>query len=187
MREFDEVLAWLRGLAWPCAPPIGVGEFEVLYASAVEVVVWYSPAREGHRVGEVAIPCARLAAAWARLVAGAALDEGALTDLGAGPAGGRWLLALLALLPGARVQSEPLMLTWTPEPEPAPRKTASRKRRRPTTETRPPVTPRRPARRVQRPVVARETSPTVTPRVAAPHEPEGYSGRPPYIHQRDTL
>jgi hypothetical protein len=118
MREFEHVLAWLRGLAWPCAPPIGVGEFEVLYASDAEVVVWYSPAREGHRAGEIAIPCARLVAAWQRLTAGDALDEAALADLGAGAAGGRWLLALLAQLPGARVQPEPLILAWAPEPEP---------------------------------------------------------------------
>lgn len=118
MREFEHELAWLRGLAWPCAPPIGIGEFEVLYASDAEVVVWYSPAREGHRAGEIAIPCARLVAAWERLTAGDALDEAALADLGAGPAGGRWLLALLAQLPGARVQPEPLTLAWAPEPEP---------------------------------------------------------------------
>jgi hypothetical protein len=118
MREFEQVLAWLRGLAWPCAPPIGVGEFEVLYASDAEVVVWYSPAREGHRTGEVAIPCARLVAAWRRLTAGDTLDAAALDDLGAGPAGGRWLLALLAQLPGARVQPEPLALAWAPAPEP---------------------------------------------------------------------
>jgi hypothetical protein len=118
MREFEQVLAWLRGLAWPCAPPIGIGEFEVLYASDAEVVVWYSPAREGHRTGEVAIPCAWLVAAWQRLTAGDTLDAAALDDLGAGPAGGRWLLALLAQLPGARVQPEPLTLAWAPAPEP---------------------------------------------------------------------
>jgi hypothetical protein len=124
VREFEQVLAWLRALAWPCAPPIGVGEFVILYASSLEVVVWYSPAREGHRAGEVAIPCARLAAAWESLVAGEGLDEAALTALGGGPALGRWLLALLALLPGSHVQAEPLVLSWQPEaeaePEPQP-------------------------------------------------------------------
>ncbi|HEV7129636.1 MAG TPA: hypothetical protein VGN32_19540 [Ktedonobacterales bacterium] len=113
MRDFEQMLAWLRGLAYPCAPPIGVGEFEVLYASASEVVVWYSPAREGHRAGEVVIPCARLAAAWEALVAGAALDEAALTALGEGIGGGRWLLAVLALVPGAQVDVEPLRLVWS--------------------------------------------------------------------------
>ena len=120
VREFEQVLAWLRALAWPCAPPIGVGEFVILYASPLEVVVWYSPAREGHRAGEVAIPCARLAAAWEALVAGEGLDEAALTALGGGPALGRWLLALLALLPGSHVQAEPLVLSWQPETEPVP-------------------------------------------------------------------
>lgn len=119
MGEFEEMLAKLRGLALPCAPPIGVGEFEVLYASAREIVVWYSPAREGHRAGEVAISCERLAAAWQALASGAVLDEAALAAFGAGAAGGRWLLALLALLPGARVQPEPLALAWSPAPQPA--------------------------------------------------------------------
>lgn len=114
MSDFEQVLAALRDLAYPCAPPIGVGEFDVLYASAREVVVWYSPVREGQRAGEVTIPCARLAAAWAALTSGAALDEAALAEYGAGIAGGRWLLALLALLPGVRVQTEPLTLTWSP-------------------------------------------------------------------------
>lgn len=116
MWEFEQALATLRNLAYPSAPPIGVGEFDVLYASEREVVVWYSPVREGQRAGEVAIPCARLAAAWAALTSGATLDEGALAEYGAGIAGGRWLLALLALLPGVRVQSEPLTLVWSPVP-----------------------------------------------------------------------
>jgi hypothetical protein len=104
MRDFGEVLAWLRARPHPCAPPIGVGEFDVLYASAREVVVWYTPARDGHRTGEVAIPCARLAAAWEALQAGTPLDEPALARLGA----------------GIGVQSAPLALTWSSEPEPAP-------------------------------------------------------------------
>ena len=150
MPEFGHVLAWLRGLAWPCAPPIGIGEFEVLYASDAEVVVWYSPAREGHRAGEIAIPCARLVAAWERLTTGDALDEAALADLGAGPAGGRWLLALLAQLPGARVQPEPLTLAWAPDPEPmpdpAPASCAPRRRRSPAANSPRPVPPARPRR-----------------------------------------
>jgi hypothetical protein len=113
VHDFDRVLEWLRALAWPCAPPIGVGEFEILYASAAEIVVWYSPAREGHRPGEVAIPCARLAVAWEALRAGSVLDEPALVELGGNPAIGRWLLALLALLPGMRVLPDPLALSWT--------------------------------------------------------------------------
>src|SRR5690348_14762890 len=116
---FAGVLAYLRGLAIACEPPIGVGSFLVLYASAAEVVVWYSPARETHREGEVSIPCARLAAAWSALTAGATLDEPALERLGEGPAGGRWLLALLALLPGVVVRDDPLTLAWQP-PIPTP-------------------------------------------------------------------
>src|SRR5215472_2097530 len=96
----DGLLARLRTLAAPCEPPIGVGAFDVLYASAREVVVWYSPARAEHHAGEVAIPTARLAAAWAALTAGGALDEAELERLGGGAAGGRWLLAILAQLPG---------------------------------------------------------------------------------------
>jgi hypothetical protein len=118
--DFMGVLAHLRGLAVECEPPIGVGSFLVLYASAAEVVVWYSPARETHRAGEVSIPCARLVAAWSALTSGAVLDEPALERLGEGPAGGRWLLALLAQLPGAVVRDDPLTLAWQSSIIPAP-------------------------------------------------------------------
>lgn len=111
---FAGVLAHLRGLTAECEPPIGVGSFLVLYASAAEVVVWYSPARETHREGEVSIPCARLAAAWSALTSGVVLDEPALERLGEGAGGGRWLLALLAQLPGASVRDDPLTLAWQP-------------------------------------------------------------------------
>lgn len=117
---FAGVLAHLRGLTAESEPPIGVGSFLVLYASAAEVVVWYSPARETHREGEVSIPCARLAAAWSVLTTGATLDEPALERLGDGPAGGRWLLALLAQLPGTSVRDDPLTLAWQPPIIPAP-------------------------------------------------------------------
>jgi hypothetical protein len=110
VRDFDAILAWLRTLELPCAPPLGVGEFDMRYANAAEVVVWYTPARDGHRVGEVAIPTAALAAAWQALEAGAALDEDALVALGGGAGVGRWLLALLALVPGVRTDTEPLRL-----------------------------------------------------------------------------
>jgi hypothetical protein len=108
----EAALRSLRAIALPCEPPVGVGSFDVLYAGAREVVVWYSPARPEHRAGEVAIPTARLAAAWGALVSGEALDEVALERLGNGTAGGRWLLALLAQLPGVRVRAEPLALEW---------------------------------------------------------------------------
>lgn len=116
--DFADVLRHLRGLALPCFPPVGVGSFDILYASEREVVVWYSPAREEHRTGEVAIPCERLAAAWRSLLGGEPLDEAALERCGEGVAGGRWLLALLAQLPGVRVQPAPLALIWSPPPPP---------------------------------------------------------------------
>ncbi|HEV2238946.1 MAG TPA: hypothetical protein VGR57_19970 [Ktedonobacterales bacterium] len=125
MRDFDAVLTWLRSLEHPCAPPIGVGEFDVRYASGAEVVVWYTPARDGHRIGEVAIPTAALAAAWQALAAGDALDEDALAALGGGAGTGRWLLAVLALLPEVRAEGEPLRLRLQPATP------ATRRRRRP--------------------------------------------------------
>jgi hypothetical protein len=118
--DFDSVLRFLRSLATPCDPPVGVGAFDILYASEKEVVVWYSPARQEHKPGEVTIPSARLAAAWAALAAGDPLDEAALESLGAGPAGGRWLLALLVQVPGVRLREDTLALTWAPVEAPAP-------------------------------------------------------------------
>jgi hypothetical protein len=118
-KDFEDVLRYLRGLGAPCEPPIGVGTFLLLYASDHEVVVWYSPAREAHREGEVAIPCSRLAAAWQALTAGETLDEVALERIGGSPAYGRWLLGLLAQIPGVTVRVDPLALLWSPpEPEP---------------------------------------------------------------------
>jgi hypothetical protein len=109
----DELLRALRLLERTCEPPVGVGAFDVLYASAVEVVVWYSPARPEHRPGEVAIPTAWLAAAWTALAGGARLEEAALEELGQGSAGGRWLLAVLAQIPGVVTRIEPLALEWS--------------------------------------------------------------------------
>jgi hypothetical protein len=120
----DELLRCLRRLERTCEPPIGVGAFDILYASAAEVVVWYSPARPEHRPGEVAIPTAWLASAWAALVAGARLEETALAELGQGVAGGRWLLAVLAQLPGVVARVEPLALEWS-----APARKARERRR----------------------------------------------------------
>jgi hypothetical protein len=123
----DELLRALRLLERTCEPPIGVGAFEVLYASAVEVVVWYSPARPEHRSGEVAIPTAWLAAAWGALLGGARLEEAALEEMGQGVAGGRWLLAVLAQIPGVVTRIEPLTLEWSAPPEPIPRRSRSRR------------------------------------------------------------
>ncbi|HEY7780268.1 MAG TPA: hypothetical protein VIC85_08665 [Ktedonobacterales bacterium] len=161
MRDFGEVLVWLRERPHPCAPPIGVGAFDVLYASAREIVVWYSPARDGHRAGEVTIPSARLAAAWDALQSGTHLDEAALTQLGAGIAGGRWLLAVLAQLPGVHVQSDPLTLTWAPEPAPLPPAVET-----PTTVLPPSRT--HSGRRRARGIGTSDNTPIIEPRSAAP-------------------
>ncbi len=118
--RLEDVLSHLRGRAAACEPPIGVGSFDVLYASSREVVVWYSPARPEPRPGEVAIPTARLATAWSALVGGEALDEAALERIAEGAALGRWLLAVLAQVPGVTVREEPsLVLVWAPPPESA--------------------------------------------------------------------
>ncbi|HEY7094421.1 MAG TPA: hypothetical protein VH393_14645 [Ktedonobacterales bacterium] len=114
--DVDAVLRALRTLERTCEPPVGVGAFDVLYASAVEVVVWYSPARPEHHPGEVAIPTAWLAAAWTMLIGGARLEEAALEELGQGSAGGRWLLAVLAQIPGVVTRDEPLALEWSAPP-----------------------------------------------------------------------
>lgn len=114
----EELLDSLRCLATPCEPPIGIGAFDVLYANAREVVVWYSPARPEHLPGEVAIATGWLAAAWEALVAGEALDEPSLVDLCERRAGsGRWVLALLAQAPGVAIREEtpeePFALVWS--------------------------------------------------------------------------
>lgn len=126
--EFESVLGYLRTLAEPCAPPAGSGGFDVLYASPDEVVVWYSPARDGQAAREIAIPAELLSAAWGMLCAGGLLDEAALeaalAGYGLGPAGVQWVLALLAQIPGVQVRQEPLALAWslltTPSTPPAP-------------------------------------------------------------------
>jgi hypothetical protein len=105
LADFAAVLRYLRGLAEPCAPPVGVGTFDLLCASERHILVWYSPAREGQEARECVIPTPALAAAWGALRAGERLDEAALVAFGQGAAGGRWLLALLAQLPGVRVES----------------------------------------------------------------------------------
>lgn len=169
MWEFERVLATLRSLAYPCAPPIGVGEFDVLYASEREVVVWYSPVREGQRAGEVAIPCVRLAAAWAALTDGAMLNEAALSEYGAGIAGGRWLLALLALVPGVRVQSEPLALAWSPRPADAASATAKKPRTRRTAAQR--AAPTATARPRRKPPMGKLAAAQTATRVAARRTP----------------
>jgi hypothetical protein len=111
--EFDSVLRYLRTLSEPCAPPMGAGGFDVLYASPREVVVWFSPARDDQDAREIAIPAEALAAAWQSLAVGIPLDESALVELGLGPAGVQWVVAVLAQLPGITVRLEPLALAWS--------------------------------------------------------------------------
>jgi hypothetical protein len=104
----NDVLAYLRSLADPCKPPIGAGTFLLLYASQVEVVVWFEPASDHQRApGEVLIPADMLADAWEQLVTGRSLDLPALGRIAGGPAGAHWLLALLALLPDVSFSTKP--------------------------------------------------------------------------------
>ncbi len=103
---FAALLRALRTLPGPCAPPVGEGAFDILYASEREVVVWYEPARDGVEQREVTIPSGLVRAAWALALRGAPVDEAALRALAPGAAGGRWLLALLAQVPGVETRRE---------------------------------------------------------------------------------
>jgi hypothetical protein len=103
---FAALLRALRALPGPCAPPVGVGTFDILYASEREVVVWYAPARDGVEQREVAIPCALLRSAWSLALRGTPVDEAALRALAPGRAGAHWLLALLAQVPGMEARHE---------------------------------------------------------------------------------
>jgi hypothetical protein len=110
------VLAYLRGLADPCKPPLGAGAFSLLYASQVEIVVWFDPAHELERTpGEVLIPSAKLASAWSDLVAGKTLDLPALARIAGGTSGAYWLLALLSLLPQVNFTEDPPTISWMPD------------------------------------------------------------------------
>ena len=104
---FAGLLRALRALPGPCAPPVGAGAFDILYACEREVVVWYAPARDGRadfEQREVSIPGPLVRAAWALTLRGAPVDEEALRALAASPGRGRWLLALLAQAPGVQIQ-----------------------------------------------------------------------------------
>lgn len=101
---FAALLAALRALPGPCAPPIGEGAFDILYASAREIVVWFVSAKDGAAQREVAIPARLARDAWALIRQGSPVDEAMLRAIAAGAAGGRWLLALFAQLPGVEVR-----------------------------------------------------------------------------------
>lgn len=101
---FAALLATLRTLPGPCAPPIGEGAFDILYASAREIVVWFVSAKDGSAQREVVIPARLAREAWALIRQGSPVDEAMLRAIAAGVAGGRWLLALFAQLPGVEVR-----------------------------------------------------------------------------------
>ncbi len=114
----NHVLSYLRSLADPCRPPLGAGSFLLLYASQVEVVVWFDPAHEHQRSsGEVLIPSALLSSAFSNLITGETLDLMALGQIAGGISGAYWLLALLSLLPGVSFTKEPPAIRWTAERE----------------------------------------------------------------------
>ena len=102
---FMALLRSLRALPGPCAPPVGEGAFDILYASAREIVVWFISAKDGIGQKEVAIPTRLACKGWEMLLRGEPVDESALRAIAAGPAGGRWLLALFAQLPTVEVRS----------------------------------------------------------------------------------
>ncbi len=104
---FTALLCALRALPGPCAPPIGEGAFDILYASAQEIVVWFVSAKDGVEQHEVAIPAWLARRAWGVMLRGEPVDEAALRAIASGPAGGRWLLALFAQLPTVEVRSAP--------------------------------------------------------------------------------
>jgi hypothetical protein len=102
---FAALLRMLRALPGPCAPPIGEGAFDILYASAREIVVWFVSAKDGIEQKEVAIPARLAQRAWKIMRRGEPVDEAKLRAIAAGASGGRWLLALFAQLPTVEVRS----------------------------------------------------------------------------------
>lgn len=130
---FAALLAALRALPGPCAPPIGEGAFDILYASAREIVVWFVSAKDGAAQREVAIPARLAREAWALIRQGAPVDEAMLRAIAAGAAGGRWLLALFAQLPGVEVREaeqveqaeQGVTLCWRGDPPRAQEKEAA--------------------------------------------------------------
>lgn len=99
------LLSSLRALPGPCAPPIGEGAFDILYASAREIVVWFISAKDGVAQKEVAIPTRLAGEAWALLRRGDPVDEAALRAITSGASGASWLLALFAQLPSVEVRN----------------------------------------------------------------------------------
>ena len=115
---FAALLASLRALPGPCAPPIGEGAFDILYASAREIVVWFVSAKDGAAQKEVAIPARLAREAWALIRRGEPVSEATRRAIAAGAAGGRWLLALFAQLPSVEVRAADLDDAATGSAEP---------------------------------------------------------------------
>lgn len=112
--EFEDVARRLRDIKTTCEPPVGVGSFDFLYVNDHELVVWYSPSRDHQLPGEVVIACAALSLAWETLLGEGRLDEAALLAIGQSNWNARWLLAILAQIPGVSFIAEPLALEWRP-------------------------------------------------------------------------
>ncbi|HZC04490.1 MAG TPA: hypothetical protein VE338_02535 [Ktedonobacterales bacterium] len=103
--SFAALLRSLRVVPGPCAPPIGEGAFDILYASAREIVVWFISAKDGAPQKEVAIPTRLAREAWEVIRRGEPVDAAMLRAIADGAAGGSWLLALFAQLPSIEVRS----------------------------------------------------------------------------------
>jgi hypothetical protein len=122
--HFLALLRDLRAIPGPCAPPIGEGQFDILFASKREIVVWFVSAKDGVEQKEVAIPARMAREAWELLRRGNPVDEVALRAVSPGAGGARWLLALFAQLASVEVrhaldddasQPEAITLHWRGE------------------------------------------------------------------------
>lgn len=101
---FADLLRSLRAVPGPCAPPVGEGAFDILFANAREIVVWYAPAKDGVEQREVSIPARLARVAWGVLLRGEPVDTAAFQAVGTGASGGAWLFALFAQLPTVEVR-----------------------------------------------------------------------------------
>lgn len=116
---FADLLRSLRAVPGPCAPPVGEGAFDILFANAREIVVWYAPAKDGVEQREVSIPARLARVAWGMLLRGEPVDTAAFQAVGTGASGVAWLFALFAQLPTVEVRGadamadeQPLTLRW---------------------------------------------------------------------------
>ena len=114
-----DLLRNLRAVPGPCAPPVGEGAFDILFANAREIVVWYAPAKDGVEQREVSIPTHLARVAWSVVLRGEPVDAAAFQAVGTGASGGAWLFALFAQLPTVEVHGvddvadeQPPTLRW---------------------------------------------------------------------------